>query len=283
MRLSRLLLAASLFFLPAQGRAKRLSVICVESVWCDVARQIGGPDITVTSIIRAAGIDPHELSPTPSMAREMQGASLVVINGATYDDWAVPLASGTREKVVAAEAAGWKPGGNPHLFMDFDAVKATAGAIGDALIREGMDRQAAQARLAAFDADVERLRARAAAIGAAHPGAPVAVMEPVGEPLFRVMGLTVVAPGFALAMMQRLDPPAREAAVLETMIDRRAVRFVSVNPVVRAPQIDALVIRARAAGIPVVPIGEILPEGKDWQGWMGAILDSVEAALAGHG
>lgn len=83
-----LFLAGSLLTAPF-AYAAPLPVVCVEAAWCNIAAQIGGPAVQTQSLISTPGIDPHELTPTPSMARNMAHASVIVLNGATYDDWAV--------------------------------------------------------------------------------------------------------------------------------------------------------------------------------------------------
>ncbi|HEX7835130.1 MAG TPA: ABC transporter substrate-binding protein, partial [Pseudolysinimonas sp.] len=58
------------------------------------------------------------------------------------------------------------------------------------------------------------------------------------------------------------------------------VRLLAYNEQTSGPETDRVRAAATAAGIPVVPVTETLPKGKDYVSWMNANLDAVGAALA---
>src|SRR5664279_2072524 len=86
-RMKRLLLlfAAALFSVAAA--AEPVSVVAAENFYGDVARQIGGPFVAVTSILSSPDQDPHLFEAAPSTARQLAGAQIVILNGADYDPW----------------------------------------------------------------------------------------------------------------------------------------------------------------------------------------------------
>lgn len=53
----------------------------------DLAAQIAGPDMTVTSLLASPTVDPHLYAPSTDDARHLADATLVVMNGAGYDTW----------------------------------------------------------------------------------------------------------------------------------------------------------------------------------------------------
>ncbi|WP_226986650.1 metal ABC transporter solute-binding protein, Zn/Mn family [Gluconobacter oxydans] len=270
----------------AQAEPSRtpVSVVCAEAAWCDVAAQIGGADVQTHALLATPGIDPHDLTPSPSMARAMAGATIAVVNGATYDDWALPFAASVPGKIVVAGIAGWQPGDNPHLFLDPEAVGKVAHVFADMLAHQpGISTSAVEARLGAFLKELDGVKARLAAMKVRHESVPVAAVEPVGETLLRDAGLDVVDESFALAIMNHAEPSPRDVAQVDTLIDGRKVRMLITNPAIHSPQIDRLVDRAHAAGLPIVAIGETLPPGQSWQGWVYGILQTVEQALGDGG
>ncbi|MBF0858716.1 zinc ABC transporter solute-binding protein [Gluconobacter sp. LMG 31484] len=259
-------------------------VVCAEAAWCNVAAQIGGADVQTQALLATPGIDPHDLTPSPSMARAMAGATIAVVNGATYDDWALPFAASAPGKIVVAGVAGWQPGDNPHLFLDPEAVGKVAHVFADMLSHQpGISASAVAGRLEAFLKELDGVKARLAAMKAQHEAVPVAAVEPVGETLLRDAGLDVVDENFALAIMNHAEPSPRDVAQVDTMIDGRKVRMLITNPAIHSPQIDRLVDRAHAAGLPIVAIGETLPPGQSWQGWVYGILQTVGQALGDGG
>src|SRR5215469_16371434 len=130
---ARGLLAAGLTALfaavsPAHGDP--LSIVAAESVYGDIARQIGGAEVTVTSILANPNQDPHEFEASASTARVIADAGLVIHNGAGYDPWAPRLlaaSKGKRRKVIEVAALlRKKAGDNPHFWYDAAAMSALA-------------------------------------------------------------------------------------------------------------------------------------------------------------
>jgi zinc/manganese transport system substrate-binding protein len=52
------------------------------------------------------------------------------------------------------------------------------------------------------------------------------------------------------------------------------------NEQTSGPQTEKSEAAAKAAGIPVIPVTETLPKGKDYLGWMTANVDALASALA---
>src|SRR3954462_11540468 len=73
-----------------------LSIVAAENFYGDVAAQVAGPGVPVTSILSNPDQDPHLFEATPSTARALAGASLVIYNGVDYDPWMARLLRATR-------------------------------------------------------------------------------------------------------------------------------------------------------------------------------------------
>src|SRR5215472_1389401 len=80
----------------APTQAAPIAIVAAESVYGDVAAQIGGPDVKVTSIISTPQQDPHAFEASAAAARALAGADIVVRNGGGYDAWIDRLLTGTK-------------------------------------------------------------------------------------------------------------------------------------------------------------------------------------------
>src|SRR3569833_3047195 len=113
--------------------ADPIPVVAAENFYGDLASQIGGSHVTVTSIIANPDDDPHLFETSPSTARTLASTAIVIYNGADYDPWMEKLLSADstpgRTVLVAADLTGHKSGDNPHLWYDPGTFPAVAAAI----------------------------------------------------------------------------------------------------------------------------------------------------------
>ena len=131
--LSALALACFLALSGPGWAAAPLNVVAAENFYGDVARQIGGPEVKVTSILSNPDQDPHLFEASPSVARNISGAQIVVYSGIDYDPWMEKLLgaarSSNRKVIVVAELIGKKTGDNPHIWYDPATMLAFAKAL----------------------------------------------------------------------------------------------------------------------------------------------------------
>src|SRR5262249_50797820 len=64
-----------------------ISIVAAGDFYADVAAQIGGSAVHVQSILNSPAQDPHLFEVTPSAARAITGARVVIYNGIDYDPW----------------------------------------------------------------------------------------------------------------------------------------------------------------------------------------------------
>lgn len=64
----------------------RLPVVTTTTILADLVREVGGPFVTVTSLL-GQGVDPHTFEPAPADVRTLAGARLVFVNGAGLDSF----------------------------------------------------------------------------------------------------------------------------------------------------------------------------------------------------
>lgn len=129
---------------PGPGSAS-VRVVATTTILADLVRQVGGARVEVASLVPPGG-EVHTFDPSPSDARRLAEADLIVINGLGLDDWAEGLAEGadaTAPLVHLAEGLdGVEPitggdqehgGVNPHLWLDVELARRYVAGIVDAL------------------------------------------------------------------------------------------------------------------------------------------------------
>src|SRR5690348_18216436 len=73
--------------------AQPIAIVAAENFYGDVAQQLAGDQVKVTSILSSPDGDPHTFEASPSTARAIADARIVVENGADYDPWVEKLLS----------------------------------------------------------------------------------------------------------------------------------------------------------------------------------------------
>jgi zinc/manganese transport system substrate-binding protein len=284
----RLLTALALVVLTgASGaRAQAVSVVAAESLYGDVAAQLGGESIKVTSLISNPAQDPHLFEASPATARAVADAQIVIANGADYDAWLDKLLQASprpgRVVISVANLMGRKPGDNPHLWYDPATMPALAKALSAALEKADPAHAADyKSRLDGVLASLKTIDDRVAAMRSKYKGQPVTATEPVFGPMLDAIGLVSRNQRFQLAMMNDTEPSAQDVAAFETDLKQRKVKVLIANTQVSEALSQRLAATAKAAGIPVVGVTETLPPGRHFQDWLLSELDALDKALGG--
>jgi zinc/manganese transport system substrate-binding protein len=279
------LLTAAVLLLACQpAAAGRIAVVAAENFYGDIAQQIGGPDVAVTSILANPEQDPHLFEASPSVARALSAARLVVYNGIGYDPWIEKLLAAVRrpgrKAIAVAALVGRTPGDNPHLWYDPATMPALAAALADELgAADPPHRSDYRRRLAQFRQSLAPLTGRIAALREHFAGTPVSATEPVFGYMFRALGMAVRHERFQLAVMNNTEPGASVIAAFERDLKTHRVRLLVYNSQATDPLARRMVTIAEGAGIPVVAVTETEPPGTTYQQWMMRELDAVARAL----
>jgi zinc/manganese transport system substrate-binding protein len=239
----------------------------------------------VTSILSNPDADPHLFETSPSVARAVSAAAIVIYNGADYDPWLPKLLAAApraeRTAIVAAELVGYRSGNNPHLWYDPPTLPAVARALAAELAkRDPADAQIFGANLAAFDASLAPVTAAIARLKAAHAGTPVTATEPVFGYMATALGFRMRNERFQLAVMNQTEPRVSDIAAFENDLRKHLVRLLFYNSQATDAAAQRLVGIARQSKIPVVGITETEPQGRTYQDWMMGQLDAVAQALS---
>src|SRR5436853_1380351 len=84
----------------------KLDVVAAENVYGNIAAQIGGPHVSVTSILTNPDADPHLFEPGTSSGLAVAGAKVVIQNGLGYDAFMAKLenAAPSKHRIVVTTA-----------------------------------------------------------------------------------------------------------------------------------------------------------------------------------
>ncbi len=267
-----------------QARAAPIPVVAAENFYGDVAAQIGGPWVTVRSVLKSPDVDPHLFEVSPSVGRAVSRARIVIANGLGYDPWMQRLLEATgghgRTTITVGKLIGGKPGDNPHIWYDPRSMLALARALEPVLA--ALDPAHARdfaLHLAEFQAAIGDVEARIAGLRARLAATPVAATEPVFGAMFAALGMPVRNQRFQVAVMNNGEPSAAEVAHFEADLRQHRVALLVYNRQASSPVAARMEAIAKAAGVPVLGVTETEPPGLTYQAWMLAELDTLARLL----
>ncbi len=282
---SLLIAAFAVAALSAPARAEAVKVVAAENFYGDVAKQIGGDNVAVTSILSNPDDDPHLFEASPETARALADAKVVIVNGVDYDPWMEKLLvahpASARKEIVVAALTGHKAGDNPHLWYDPAAVKAAGKALAAALVAvDPAHKGDYEKGLAQFVDSLKPVDDKIAAMKKSFAGEPVTAYEPVFGYQAGLIGLKVHNEKFALAVMNNAEPTPSQVAAFENDLKGHKVKVMLFNAQASEPAVQRLVQMAKDNGIPVVGVSETEPPNATYQTWMLGQLEALDKALS---
>jgi zinc/manganese transport system substrate-binding protein len=243
-----------------------VQVVAAENFWGNIASQIGGNHVRVTSIISNPNTDPHLYESDPQDAAEITGAQLVIENGLGYDDFMgkvlATVGSGGRHVLSVQQVlhvTGDNP--NPHLWYWTSRLPEVANAIAAQLSAiDANDAAAFTAGAQRFAASLKPLLATIATIKAKYAGEKIAYTERVPGYLVEAAGLVLGTPAsFSQAIEDGNDPSPQDTQTFDSDISTHQVKVLLYNSQVVDSQTTQIKQLAVAAGIPIVGVSETLP------------------------
>jgi zinc/manganese transport system substrate-binding protein len=264
-----------------------INAIGAENEYANVLSQIGGRYVHVSSILNNPNTDPHTFEASPSVAKEVGAAELIVQNGVGYDDFMSKIESASpnpsRRVIVVQNLLGLPTDTtNPHLWYSPTTMPAAAKAMA-AQLSDLQPSHASyfDANLASFDKSLDPWLAAISAFKAKHGRTPVAVTEPVADDLLQAMGMQILTPfAFQADIMNGVDPAPEEVTLEDGFFTKHQVKVFCYNQQVVDPLTTSIRQAAQHAGVPVVGVYETMPTpGYDYQSWMMAEVKALEAAV----
>ncbi|MBC5800513.1 MAG: zinc ABC transporter substrate-binding protein [Candidatus Eremiobacteraeota bacterium] len=251
----------------------------------DIVHQIAGNAVTITTLLNSSSADPHAYEPTTRDADAVADADLVIENGLGYDTFVDKLLAASprngRTVIVVGTLAGRRPGDNPHVWYEAEALRrlctATVTDLGDRMParRNGFVR--ANGRVRAW---IDGFARRTLTLGRRYRGTSVAITEPVFDAVLRAASLQIATPpSFSKAIENGSDPAPQDVAAMRALLEGRRVAALVYNRQTVEPSTSRLLALAQTSGVAVVPVTETLPPGMRVQGWFDGELRALARAL----
>ncbi len=262
-----------------------IPVVAAENFYGDIAHQIGGSYVSVTSIISDPNIDPHTFESNPKYARAVGIARLVIANGSGYDDWMDRLLSSTpnnnRQVLKGFDLATVKLPNNEHVWYSYANASTIAAAIATQLKTiDSSHSTVYDHNLHTFQQSLQQIQAKISEIKSKYQGTPVGLTETIFQYQAIPLGLDVKTPQeFQKAMAEGNDPPASSVAIAEDQVNKRQIKVLIFNQQTASKFTDTLQSEAKAQHIPILPVTETMPAGKTYQTWMLGQLNQLEQDL----
>ncbi|MGH7765137.1 MAG: metal ABC transporter solute-binding protein, Zn/Mn family [Candidatus Dormibacteraceae bacterium] len=269
------------------GSSGLITVVAAEGFWGSIARQLGGDQVRVQSVVTDPNGDPHEYESSANDARAFADANLVVLNGAGYDDWGQKLldANPSPNRVVLNVAAelGKKVGDNPHFWFNPDFVAVVADRItSDYKAIDSADAAHFDQRRSAFATALQPYLAEIANIKQRFGGTPVGATESIFVYMASALGLNLTTPvAFMDAVGEGNDPPAASVVAFQNQISFNQIKILVYNVQTVTAVTTNIKALAAARHIPSVGVSEtIQPEGLSFQDWQLEQLKDIGGALS---
>jgi len=277
--------------LPIQSSpSSMIQIVAGENFWGSLVSQLGGNRTTVTSIVTDPNADPHEYESNSASAQAIATASLVIVNGAGYDDWALRLiAAGNiqNQKVLnVADLLGKKAGDNPHFWYSPAYVNRTIHAMySDVVSIDPANSAYYSQQYSILNVSLLSYNARISEISQNFAGKRVASTENIFEYLAAATHLDLISPpAFMRAVAEGNDPsPGCIVAFQSQLLNPTSPGNATVliyNAQTVTPLTQQMKSEAASHGIPIVAVTEtIQPSNVRFQDWMYAELLQLENAL----
>jgi zinc/manganese transport system substrate-binding protein len=287
-----IIIGAAIVGIPASRAAATedatpIRVVAAENVYGDIAAQIGGSRVALTSILSDPNADPHLYEPGTRNGLAVARARLVIQNGLGYDAFMSRLeaASPAKSRVVvtiADELGIHGRDANPHLWYDIPQLARIAGAIAGGLERvDPAGRSVYRSGLRRFLASCGPLRAEVRSLHVRFGGASVAYTEPVPGYLLAAAGLRNLAPSsFTRAIEDGSEPSPIAVAEMSTLVTGGKVKVLLYNSQAVSPITARVRAEAVSHHVPVVGVSETLPPHLSFQQWQLRQARALAAALA---
>ncbi|MEU6018710.1 zinc ABC transporter substrate-binding protein [Streptomyces sp. NPDC047515] len=273
----------------AATSASKVKVVASTNVYGDIIEQIGGDKVDVTSIISDPDQDPHSFEANTQNQLALSKAKVVIENGGGYDDFIDRMLKSSNnssvELINAVKVSGKAApkGGelNEHVWYDFPTVSKIADRIAAALGKaDPADAATFTKNAETFKDKLAGLETKETDIKKAHSGEGIGITEPVPLYLTEASGLVNKTPDeFSEAIEEGDDVSPKILQETLKLYNDKQVKALVYNAQTSGVQTEKVKDAAKAAGIPIVPVTETLPEGKDYLGWMTSNVDALATAL----
>lgn len=266
------------------GFAQSIPIVAAENFYGEIAQQLGGPYVEVTTILNNPQQDPHLFSANPATAKAIANAKYIVFNGLDYDNWILPLISSAQNNdlhlIDVAKLNDKQSGDNPHIWYNPKNMATYANYLtGQLSLSDNTHASYFHDQLQIFLKDYQTLWDKIQRLKKTHQGAAIIATEPVFNDMAQLIGLQVQALDFQLSVMNGTEPSLSAIKNFENLLNNRQVKLLIYNNQVFNLTTQRMRQLAEKNGIPTLGVSETQPIGQSYFGWMHSQLDQLAKAL----
>lgn len=265
--------------------AAEINIVAAENFYGELAKEIGGNQVSVQSIISSPDADPHLFTTSPSTSKAISTAQIIIYNGADYDSWINQMIAGVDKKKVTiinvADLVGVKSGQNPHLWYKSDAFPKLAKVLADKIsIMKPSGATEVNQNLTSFIKDHNTVVKMINITKSKYAGTPVTATEPVYGYMADAMGLKMQGLDFQWKIMNNTDPSPKMIANYQDLITNKKVKVLFYNSQVSDSITKNMQDLAKNNNIPVVGVTETMPANTTINKWLITEVQNTNDALA---
>jgi zinc/manganese transport system substrate-binding protein len=269
------------------SQQETLRVVSSVQVWADIAQSLGGKYVNATAIINSPNRDPHSYEATVRDQLAVNRADLTFTNGGDYDPFFAQLvAKKPSPEATQSTVLAQLPGAsatNPHFWYDLATVRTVVDEISRlelaALGTPGADAEVTK-RTAAYQGKLAALIKAQASTKTATAGKSVLLTEGFAANLLTHLGITNLTPReFLNAVEEEQDASPKVMRQLQLSLESGKVSALILNRQTEGRQTAQLISWAKASGVPVLRLSELLPTGQHYLSWMKSNLNAIKKAV----
>lgn len=262
----------------------KINVVAAENTYGEVAKELGGPYVYVTSIINNPSQDPHLFTTTPSTSIAVSKADIVIYNGLDYDPWINPLLRLTDHKkqhtINISKIVQANPGDNPHLWYSPTTMPQFAKYYTKLLIElDPVHKKYYEKQLAQFNIEYQKIYQKIAQIKKRFQHTAIISTEPLFNYMAESIGLKMHAESFQLKIMNSATPSISEMKSFENDLRFQKIRVIIYNDQVMTSLSTHILSIAKKEKIPAIGLSEMILPNMTYIQWMIKSLDELEKAL----
>lgn len=262
--------------------APHITVISTVDTWGSLAREIGGNDIKVTSLMTGATADTSSFKPRSRDLQKIQNAQVMVTNGAGYDDWANKIRPKKAEVISAAATVGALNGDNPYLWFSHDAREAMASSMADTFSRiQPSKKRAFAQRLANWQKNEKKLTTFLQNFAKENGNVKYAETSPILFWLMSDLNLKSSTPKeYAEAVSNNTDPQRSSIEAFQKLIEERGIDILIGNSQQGNDTLNFLNGIAGRSYTATVRVSELMPKyANTLNQWIMKICDDLQNAI----
>jgi zinc/manganese transport system substrate-binding protein len=265
--------------------AAEINIVAAENFYGELAKEIGGNQVSIKSIISNPDADPHLFATSPSTSKAIGQAQIVIYNGADYDSWINQMIVGIDKKKVTiinvADLVGVKSGHNPHLWYKPETFPKLAKVLADKIseINSSQAKDVNQ-NLTTFVKGHDTVVKMINTTKSKYAGTPVTATEPVYGYMADAMGLKMQGIDFQWKVMNDTDPTPKMIADYQSLLTNKQVKVLFYNSQVSDSITKNMQDLAKKNNIPVVGVTEMMPANTTINNWLTTEIQHTNQALA---